>query len=86
MAIETTHNQETLDTFYDGFGGGWRWRGFGGFGESTTNAVFAQVVAAPAGPAPSTVTTTTLATAVENATTVAIPRLIQMTPGWFGRW
>ena len=24
-------------TFYDGFGGGgWRWRGFGGFGESTT--------------------------------------------------
>jgi hypothetical protein len=37
MAIETTHNQQTLDTFYDGFGGGWRWRGFGDFGESTTN-------------------------------------------------
>ena len=37
VAIETTHNQQTLDTFYDGFGGGWRWRGFGGFGESTTN-------------------------------------------------
>ena len=28
--------QRTLQTFYDGFGGGWRWRGFGAFGESTT--------------------------------------------------
>lgn len=36
MAIETTQNQQTLNTFYDGFGGGWRWRGFGGFGEATT--------------------------------------------------
>jgi len=36
VAIETTQNQQTLDTFYDGFGGGWRWRGFGGFGDSTT--------------------------------------------------
>ncbi|HEV3332181.1 MAG TPA: DUF4136 domain-containing protein [Bryobacteraceae bacterium] len=36
MAIETTHNQQTLDTFYNGFGGGWRWRGFGGFGDATT--------------------------------------------------
>jgi hypothetical protein len=36
MAIETTQNQQTLNTFYDGFGGGWRWRGFGGFGDSTT--------------------------------------------------
>lgn len=25
-----THNQQTLETFYDGFGGGWFWRGFGG--------------------------------------------------------
>ena len=33
VAIETTHNQQTLDTFYNGFGGGWRW---GGFGEATT--------------------------------------------------
>ena len=36
VAIGTTQNQQTLDTFYDGFGGGWRWRGFGGFGDSTT--------------------------------------------------
>src|SRR5580692_7346762 len=36
VAVETTQNQQTLDTFYDGFGGGWRWRGFGGFGDSTT--------------------------------------------------
>jgi hypothetical protein len=36
VAIETTQNQQTLNTFYDGFGGGWRWRGFGGFGDATT--------------------------------------------------
>ena len=36
MAIEINRNQQTLNTYYDGFGGGWRWRGFGGFGESTT--------------------------------------------------
>src|SRR5579863_8165266 len=36
VAMETTQNQQTLNTFYDGFGGGWRWRGFGGFGDSTT--------------------------------------------------
>ena len=36
VAIETTQNQQTLNTFYDGFGGGWRWRGLGGFGDSTT--------------------------------------------------
>jgi len=36
VAVETTQNQQTLDTFYDGFGCGWRWRGFGGFGDSTT--------------------------------------------------
>jgi hypothetical protein len=34
VALVTTQTQETLRTFYDGFGGGWRWRG--GFGESTT--------------------------------------------------
>jgi Domain of unknown function (DUF4136) len=28
-AFGATHNQQTLQTFYDGFGGGWRWRGFG---------------------------------------------------------
>lgn len=38
VAVETTQNQQTLDTFYDNFGGGWGWRGFGGFGESTTTA------------------------------------------------
>src|SRR6202049_1296892 len=36
FAIETTQNQQTLDTFYDGFGGGRRWGGFGGFGDATT--------------------------------------------------
>jgi hypothetical protein len=33
VAMETTQNQQTLNTFYDGFGGGWRW---GGFGDATT--------------------------------------------------
>src|SRR5579864_3737726 len=36
IAMETTQNRQTLNTFYDGFGGGWRWRGFGGFGDATT--------------------------------------------------
>ena len=38
VAIEMTKNQQTLNTFYDGFGGGWGWRrgGFGGFGDATT--------------------------------------------------
>ena len=36
LAIEIIRNQQTLNTYYDNFGGGWRWRGFGGFGESTT--------------------------------------------------
>jgi uncharacterized protein DUF4136 len=35
FAIETTQNQQTLDTFYNGFGGGRRW-GFGGLGDATT--------------------------------------------------
>jgi Domain of unknown function (DUF4136) len=34
FAIETTQNRQTLDTFYNGFGGGRRWRG--GFGDATT--------------------------------------------------
>ena len=33
VAMETTQNRQTLNTFYDGFGGGWRW---GGFGDATT--------------------------------------------------
>jgi hypothetical protein len=38
VAIKTTKNERTLQTFYDGMGGGWGWRRFGGggFGESTT--------------------------------------------------
>jgi hypothetical protein len=36
MAIATTQTERTLNTLYDGFGGGWRWRGFGGMGESTS--------------------------------------------------
>jgi len=38
FAIETTKDQQTLDTFYNGFGGGGRrWGGFGGgFGDATT--------------------------------------------------
>ena len=34
VAIEMTQNQRTLNTFYNGFGGGWRWGG--GFGDATT--------------------------------------------------
>ena len=34
VAMETTQNQRTLNTFYDGFGGGWRWGG--GLGNATT--------------------------------------------------
>jgi len=41
MAMEMTTNHQTLNTFYDNFGGGWGWRGWGGgfgddFGTSTT--------------------------------------------------
>ena len=38
VAVKTTKTQRTLQTFYDGFGGGWGWRRFGGggFGDSTT--------------------------------------------------
>src|SRR5215831_17940816 len=34
VAIEMTKDQQTLNTFYDDFGGGWGWGG--GFGEATT--------------------------------------------------
>ncbi len=33
VAMGTTQDRQTLNTFYNGFGGGWRW---GGFGDSTT--------------------------------------------------
>src|ERR1700674_101623 len=36
VAIKTTQTRRSLQTFYDGMGGGWRWRGFGGMGEATT--------------------------------------------------
>ncbi len=38
VAMEMTRDQQTLNTFYDGFGGGWGWRRFGGggFGDATT--------------------------------------------------
>jgi hypothetical protein len=41
VAVEMTKDQQTLDTFYDGLGGGWGRRGGrgfggGGFGEATT--------------------------------------------------
>jgi len=38
VAMEITQNQQTLNTFYNGFGGGWGWRRFGGggFGQATT--------------------------------------------------
>ena len=36
VAIKTPQTEKTFKTFYDGFGGGWRWRGFGGFGDATT--------------------------------------------------
>jgi hypothetical protein len=28
-AFGATHEKQSLQTFYDGFGGGWRWGGFG---------------------------------------------------------
>src|SRR3979490_1324313 len=38
VAIKASKTQRRLQTFYDGLGGGWGWRRFGGggFGESTT--------------------------------------------------
>ena len=38
VAIKTSQTQRTLQTFYDGFGGGWGWRRFGGggLGDATT--------------------------------------------------
>jgi len=42
-AFRSTQDQKTLNTFYDGFGGGWRWRGFGGEGMSTTTTEVTKV-------------------------------------------
>jgi len=35
-ALGFTRNEQSLQTFYDGFGGGWFWRGWGGPGYATT--------------------------------------------------
>jgi len=45
IAIQTTQDQQTLNTFYDGMGGGWGWRRFGGggFGDATTTTETYQV-------------------------------------------
>lgn len=36
VAVEMIKDQQTLDTLYDNFGGGWGWRWGGRFGEATT--------------------------------------------------
>ena len=36
MAMEMTQGHRTLNTYYENYGGGWRWRGFGDFGTATT--------------------------------------------------
>ncbi len=36
-AYGSTHNERSLETWYDGFGGGWGWRGFGGDTMATTS-------------------------------------------------
>jgi hypothetical protein len=37
VAMDMTKDHQTVDTFYEGFGGGWRWGGgFGGVGDATT--------------------------------------------------
>jgi len=35
-AFGSTHNQQSLQTFYDGFGGGWFWGGMGDMSTTTT--------------------------------------------------
>ncbi|MDQ2842953.1 MAG: DUF4136 domain-containing protein, partial [Acidobacteriota bacterium] len=35
-AYGSTKNEQSMQTFYDGFGGGWGWGGFGDDGMSTT--------------------------------------------------
>ena|SRR5579863_892097 len=35
-AFGATHEQQSLETFYNGFGGGWRWGGFGDVATTTT--------------------------------------------------
>jgi hypothetical protein len=35
VAMDMTQSHQTINTYYDGFGGGWRWGG--GFGDATTS-------------------------------------------------
>lgn len=42
-AFGSTKDQQSLETFYDGLGGGWGWRGFGGEGLATTTTVNQEV-------------------------------------------
>jgi Domain of unknown function (DUF4136) len=42
-ATEITQNQQILNTYYDNFGGGRRFGGFGGFGDATTTTDTYQV-------------------------------------------
>ena len=37
LAMEMAQNHPTLNTYYDGFGGGWRWGGFGDVTTTVTN-------------------------------------------------
>ena len=37
VAMEMAQNHPTLNTYYDGFGGGWRWGGFGDVTTTVTN-------------------------------------------------
>jgi Domain of unknown function (DUF4136) len=47
-AFRSTQDQDNLETFYNGFGGGWGWRrfgggGFGGSGIATTDTIVTKV-------------------------------------------
>lgn len=42
-AFRSTRDEDSLQTYYDGFGGGWGWRGFGGTGLATTNTIVTKV-------------------------------------------
>ena len=37
LAMEMNQNHRSLSTYYDGFGGGWRWGGFGDITTTVTN-------------------------------------------------
>ncbi len=38
-AFGSTKDEPSMETFYDGLGGGWGWRGFGGEGIATTTTI-----------------------------------------------